>query len=286
MASEVVLDIVEAQFQTEVLDKSKELPVVVDFWAPWCGPCRMLGPLLEKEAEARAGQVRLIKVNTDEAPSLSTRFNIRGIPAVKAFRNGRVVSEFVGAQPQTAVRAFFDRLMPNPDDQQVEKAMALEKEGRGTEAKRLFAEVLERNPRHGAALLGLVRTRAAAGVIDEALNLLDRLPPEFARSPEALRLGAELRLRAEASALGSKEAVQEALAKDDSDLAARYGVALHAGVEGRYQEALDGLLEVIRRDRNWRDGAARRAILQIFDLVGTRSEVAESARQRLASLLY
>jgi putative thioredoxin len=212
------VEVGEDRFEEEVLERSHELPVVVDFWAPWCGPCRTLGPLLEEEAARRKGQVLLAKVNTDEAPGLAAAFRIQGIPAVKAFRDGRIVDEFVGALPRRDVRAFFERLVPG------DPAPAQE------EAQRRF--------------------RA-----------------------QAEQIGAEARLRA-------------ALERDRADRNARYGLALYAAAAGRYAEALDGLLELVREDRRWNEEAPRKAMLEVFEAVGPRSELAEEYRQRLAMILF
>jgi putative thioredoxin len=281
-----VVDVDDASFETEVIERSRQVPVVVDFWAPWCGPCRVLGPLLEAETERRAGEAVLAKVNVDQAQGLAAAFRVQGIPAVKAFRDGRVVAELVGAVPAREVQAFFDRLLPSAAERLAAEAGQLLAEGRRDEAEQRVSAALAQDPRSGAALTLLAALRAEAGQSEEALGILDRLPPDHARAPEALRLRAQLRLQLEAGSVGAEPELRARLEADAGDLEARYGVALYAAAAGRYPEALDGLLECVRRDRAWREEAARKAMLDLFELIGPRSELAEDYRGRLAMILY
>src|SRR5690242_7282064 len=194
MIDVTVIDVSAATFEAEVLDASAQQPVVVDFWAPWCGPCRMLGPLLERLAESAGGAWRLAKVNVDENPSLAARFGVQGIPAVKTFRDGRPISEFVGAQPEAAVRRFIDGIVPSEADQQAMEGERRAAAGDLPGAEEAFRAVLQREPDHARALLDLGRVLAEGGRDEEALQALSALPPHSPEGREAAPLLAQLRL--------------------------------------------------------------------------------------------
>ncbi len=279
-----ILDLGDHDFEREVLERSKEVPVVVDFWAPWCAPCRVLGPVLERLAREHAGAFVLARVNVDEAPGLAQAFHIQSIPAVKGFRDGALVAEFVGAQPEGAVRQFLAAVLPSDADR-----LAGEGEGKATAGDAggaivAFDEVLAHDGRHPRALLGRARLRAAAGDVAEALLLLERVPPGTLAAREAERLAAELRTRAEATA--DELALGARLTVDPGDLDARLRLGRALAARGAHADAFAELLEVVRRDRGFADDAARRAMLDIFAVLGADDPLTERYRSELARVLF
>lgn len=282
--SQVVVDVNERNFQREVIERSREVPVVVDFWAPWCAPCRMLGPVLESLAQEFSGHFVLAKLNTDENPRLAAQFGIQGIPAVKAFKNGRVVAEFVGAQPRPIVRRFIEQLLPNELDAKVAEGRKLLAAGRFSEAEAQFQEVLSRQPDHPAALLGRAQALLGLGQDEAALKLLNQVPAATPEGAEAARLRAQVALRQWAGN-GDEISLKAHLTKNPADLEARYQLASLLASQQRYEEALEHFLEVIRRDRKFRNGDARQAMLHIFELLGDQP-LTRAYRNKLASVLF
>jgi len=244
------MDVTEATFQTEVIERSKSVPVVVDFWAEWCGPCRSLGPVLERAVAERAGKVELVKVDTDSNQQLARAFNIQGIPAVKAFRDGEVVAEFVGAQPPPAVATFLDGLFPNEVDELVTH---------GDEAS--LRQALELEPSRPDAVLALARILHGRGDVDEAAKLLARVPGSFAAD------GLLARIELEAAGVPDLTAAFAALDSGDAE------------------RGLDLLLEALPASDGAKD-RIRRAIVGVLDELGAESELARASRRRLASALY
>ena len=286
----LILETDELNFATDVLERSKTVPVVVDFWAPWCGPCRMLGPVLERLAQQDAGAWILAKVNTDENPRLSMQYQIQGIPAVKAFRDGQVVAEFVGAQPETMVRTFLQKLVPSKADAVVKQAAALEAASDLPAAEAGYREALGHEPMHAGARLGLGRTLLAADRFDEALDALGavlaaapRGRPEWV---EAERLAAQARFRRDAALSGDEIAARHRLTADPNDLDARITLATALAAKGSYREALEGLLAVLERDRGAARERAREAMLGIFTALGDEHELTQEYRPRLAAALW
>lgn len=282
--SEVIIDVDERTFQREVIERSRSVLVVVDFWAPWCGPCRMLGPILEGLAEEFGGRFILAKLNTDENQRLAAQFGIQGIPAVKAFQDGHVVAEFVGAQPRPVVQQFIERLLPNELDMKVAEGQALLAAEKFAEAERRFRAVLADNPDHPAGLFGLARALLEQGQERGALQTLERVPAATPEGAEAARLRAAISLRQEVD--GADEATLTArLAEAPEDLEARFKLASLLATQGRYGEALEHYLEIVQRDRSFRDDGARQAMLHIFELLGDQPLTREY-RNKLAMLLF
>ncbi|MCD6289424.1 MAG: co-chaperone YbbN [Anaerolineae bacterium] len=284
VADQVIIDVDERTFQKEVIERSYEVPVVVDFWAPWCGPCRILSPTLETLAREYSGRFILAELNVDENQRLAMQFGVQGIPAVKAFRDGRVVAEFVGAQPQPNVRRFIEQIIPNEIDLKVAAGRALlrAKDFAGAEAK--FREALTQNPDHPGALLGLGQVLLEQGREDEALKILEKVPAATPEGAEASRLRQEISLLREVG--DADEATLRArIAEDPTDLEARYKLASLLTVQGKYKEALDHYLEIVQRDRKFRDDGARQAMLHIFDLLGD-DPLAREYRNKLAMVLF
>jgi putative thioredoxin len=275
--SEHIIDVDEKTFGDEVIQRSFEIPVVVDFWAPWCAPCRTLSPVLERAAIEAGGAFRLARVNVDDNPQLSIRFGVRGIPAVKAFRQGEVVSEFVGAQPEPVVRRFLERVAPAQVDAGLVRALGLRAARRWPEAEGAFRELLSREESNPAASFGLLECLLMQGNGKEAAAVLADFPPgtEWAAA-EKLRPLAELLRRA-----GSLEP-----ANPDDPLEAQYLQAGRLIGRGNLEAAMDGLLDVLRSDKNYRSGQARLALLGLFALLGDEDPLTRSYREELASILF
>jgi putative thioredoxin len=277
------IDVGENNFETEVLERSRTVPVVVDFWAPWCGPCRVLGPILERLADERRGEFVLAKVNVDENPELATAFRVQGIPAVKIFLDGALADEFTGALPEEAVREVIAGIVPSEADREAVAAAELAVEGKRDEAKALYEKTLAAEPHHDESLLGLARLIAPE---DEkrALELLDRIAFTSAARDEADRLAARLKLK---SAGGGDEAeLGAAVAADPDNLEKRFALAEAVAASEKYEDALKEFLEVLKRDRGFREDGARKAMLAIFEVLGNEHPLTEKYRSELAQALF
>jgi putative thioredoxin len=276
MLSEYILEANESNFEKEVLMRSHEVPVVVDFWAPWCGPCRVLGPLLERLTIEGGGAFRLAKVNVDENPRLAVRYGVQGIPAVKAFRQGEVRAEFVGALPEPMVRRFLSGIAPSAAEQAVAEARSLLSTRHWGEAEAAFRDVLEQDESNAAAALGLVESLLMQGKGREALETLRRFPPgtEWAKA-EKLRPLAEMLAQPEQGELPG-----------DDPLAAEYLHAARLIRKGNLPAAMDGLLDILRQDKAYRQGQAKEALVGLFALLGENDPLTREYREELASVLF
>ncbi|HWB70979.1 MAG TPA: thioredoxin [Egibacteraceae bacterium] len=269
-----IKDATEATFAADVLEASRSRAVVVDFWAPWCGPCRQLSPLLERVANRYAGEVDVVKVNIDQAPNLARSYRVQSIPAVKAFRDGDVVAEFVGVQPEPVVERLFATLTPSPAERLVARAAAASADDK----ERLLREAVKVDSAHGPAVVALARLLSERGDVGDALQLLDRVPGD----EEARRLRAELRLAAARLDRAELEALRARADAGDGEARLRLGRALAS--EGRYDEALATLLEAVREPATREE--ARGAMLEIFQLLDGGHELVRRWRSRLASALF
>jgi putative thioredoxin len=281
--SEWVREVTDATFEREVLEQSKSVPVVVDFWAPWCGPCRVLGPLLERLAEEFQGEFVLAKVDVDENPAVASAFGIRSIPAVKAFRDGEIVAEFVGAAPESTVRAFLERVLPSEADRLAERGAEAEARGDLEEAERLYRQALASDVNHPRARLGLGRSllgRDDAAALAELERVLEGTPERA----EADRLAARLRL-GRGGADGGED-LERRVASDPTDLEARLLLARQLAARQDYEGALRHFLEIVRRDRDYADQAARRGMLDIFEVLGPDHPLTQRFRDDLAKVLF
>ncbi len=284
-SSTYLVEVSEHNFATEVLERSKTVPVVVDFWAAWCGPCRMLGPILEKLAAEANGAFVLAKLDVDSNPALASQFRVQGIPAVKAFYNGQVVGEFTGALPEPQVRNFIEGLAPSPAELLTRQGVEWETTGQLAVAAENYREALKEKPDHYPAMLGLGRTSLKLGQEEEGLAVLANIPAGVAERPEADALVATVQLRQETA--GQDEAgLREKITANPNDLASRYSLAGLLTLEERYPEALDEFLEVVRRDRKFKEDGARKAMLAIFTKLGDENPITRTYRQKLANVLF
>jgi putative thioredoxin len=256
----------------------------VDFWAPWCGPCKVLGPLLEKLAAEYAGEFILAKVNVDENQGLASVFGIQGIPAVKLFKDGDLASEFTGALPEPMVREFLSKFLPSAADKEAEEAAELEDEGKISEAKAVYQAILESDANNSKALLGMGRLAMNEGNQDAALSYLDKISEVADERKEADRLIARLKLQS--GAAQNEGALREKVKAEPDNVAARFELAQAlAGVE-KYEEALKEFLNIVKTDRAFQDDGARKAMIQIFEVLGSDDPLTDKYRSELAKVLF
>ncbi len=275
------IEVTDGNFAVEVQQRSKDLPVVVDFWAPWCGPCRVLGPVIEKVAAEYAGKVVLAKLNTDENPKVSALFRIQGIPAVKAFKDGKVIAEFTGAYPEPQVRAFFEKVVPGPAIRVTDEAEAHLRAGNVAAAEASYRAILAKSPNQPDALVGLATVLLSRGDSTAASELLDRAPTD--------RRAKVMKHRVFLDGFASKHAgenLESEAAASPRDPRARYRWGVMLAAREQYESALDELLESIRLDKTFAEGAARKAVLAVFDILGLDSDLTREYQRKLSNVLF
>jgi putative thioredoxin len=276
-------------FLRDVIEASREVLVLVDFWAPWCGPCRQLTPILEKAVRGAKGAVRLVKLNIDEHPQIPGQMGVQSIPAVFAFQDGRPVDGFMGALPESRVNAFIARLIGDgngdtaADNEAAEEALAA---GDLNTAAQLFGEVLQKDRENAQALAGLAKCYIKTGDLTRAEQTLALVPPAKADSAAVTSARAALELARKAPAAGEIDALRAKLAADPKDAQARFELALALNAKGDRKGALDELLTLVAKNRSWNDDAARKQLLQLFDAWGPSDPSTVTGRQRLSSLLF
>ncbi len=278
-------------FQADVIDASHEVTVVVDFWAPWCGPCKQLGPALEKAVKGANGKVRLVKINIDENPELAQTFRIQSIPAVYAFTQGKPVDGFTGALPESQIKAFIERLGgesgPSPLAQALDHAKAaLESMDFGA-ASALFSQILHHEGGNPDAAAGLARCYLAAGERDRAREVLGKVGEEHADHAEITSVRSSLALADQAAEAGGDIVeLERKVGANPADNEARHALAMALFAAGNHEGAAEHWLEIVRRDRNWNDGAARQQLLKVFEALSPTDPVTIAARRKLSSLLF
>jgi len=272
-------------FERDVLQASQKVPVLVDFWAPWCAPCRVLKPIMEKLAGEYQGKFLLAKVNSDEHPQLSARFGVRGIPNVKAFVDGKLADEFTGALPESGVRAFIDRLIPTPGEKLRRTARALVTQGDFDEAERHLRSALELEPANHALRLDLVELLLAKNSHAEADEVFSPIP-ERERDERADRLYSALALWKRSQQLPAIGELEAKLAANPDDLPSRLALGERLLADGRYEPALAALLEVVRKDRGALRTSARKLMVEVFNLAADQAELVSEYRKLLAGALY
>lgn len=285
MSSAYIIDVTDQSFDKDVIEKSKSTPVVVDFWAEWCGPCRMLGPILERLAAEYDGSFILAKVDVDQNQTLARQFHVQGIPAVKAFFNGRVVGEFTGAQPEPRVRDFLQGLMPSQTDALARQAYECEISNQLLKAEANYREVLEEKSDHYSAMLGLGRVLLKQGKIDVGVELLQQIPDGIPEQPAAEALIATAQFSSEAVDQNEAE-LRANITENSADVASHYTLACLLATQERFMEAMDEFLEVIRRNRSYKNDGARKAMLALFAIIGEDQEITQTYRRKLANALF
>lgn len=293
-ADDLIKDSTEATFMADVVEASQTTPVIVDFWAPWCGPCKTLGPQLEEAVRAAKGAVKMVKVNVDEAQMIAGQLQIQSIPTVYAFHKGQPVDGFQGAVPQSEIKAFIDRVVKAaggeaPGDTLDEAVAAAEEmlaEGAATDAAQTFAAILGEDANHAGAYGGMVRAHIAMGELDQAEAILNGAPAEISKSPELEAAHAQLELARQAEGAGPVDDLKAAVEANPEDPQARFDLALAMHANDDIEGAVDQLLELFRRDREWNEGAAKTQLFTIFEALKPNDPIMLNGRRKLSSMIF
>lgn len=290
VAQDLIKDTSEAAFMADVIDASREVPVIVDFWAPWCGPCKQLGPALEAAVTAAKGRVKMVKVNVDQNQMIASQLRIQSIPTVYAFWQGQPVDGFQGALPASEITKFVDRVAALAGDGGLSEAIEMAEQaltdGDVVTANEIFAAILGEEPENAAAYGGLVRSHLAAGNLEQAEAFLAAVPARIASAKEIEAARAQIELAKQAANAGPEADLRAAVAANPDNHQARFDLAVALNAAGKVDEAVDELLELFRRDREWNDGAARAQLFTIFDALKPQDPTVLRGRRKLSSMIF
>ncbi|MDB4249274.1 co-chaperone YbbN [Amylibacter sp.] len=288
----LIKDVNEDTFMDDVIEASKTSPIVVDFWAPWCGPCKTLGPALEAEVKATNGKIKMVKIDIDQNQNLASQMRIQSIPAVFAFVDGQPIDGFMGAKAPSELKSFIEKLLENVKDDggDLSEAIAVADEmleaGEYDDAAETFEAILDEDPERSPAFVGLFKAKMGAKKIDEAQRMLEEIPTALINKPEILALQAQIDLSSQTEGLGEINDLRETLKNDLDNHQIRFDLALALFTAGETNDAIQELLTIFRKDQEWNDDAARQQLFKFFDILGGNDPITLSGRRQLASMLF
>jgi putative thioredoxin len=296
-ASDVVKDSTDRDFMVDVIEASRDVPVIVDFWAPWCGPCKQLGPIIEKLVRAAKGAVRLVKIDTDQHPMIASQLRVQSIPAVYAFFQGRPVDGFMGAKPESELKAFIEKLVKlakasgvgSPGDileEAFAQAKGMMEAGDLQGALDLYGEILHAEPENAQAYTGMVRCLIAAKDLENAKAMLAQAPESMAKDKELANVRAALEVAEQAANAGPIPELLEKVAHDANDHGSRFDLAMALFAAGKREAAVEELLQIVRRDRTWNEDAARKQLVKFFEAFGPTDPLTVQTRRKLSTILF